>query len=111
MEQTPAPQNGEVINNNLVWSILATILCCVPLGIYAIVLSTRVDPLVAQGKIEEARAMADKAKKWVIYTVIAGVIVWIISIAFYVFFAAAFMTSPQFQEQMRESQRIQRGMR
>lgn len=111
MEQTPAPQNGEVINNNLVWAILTTIFCCIPLGIYAIVLATRVDGLVAAGKLDEARATAAKAKQWVIYTVVAGVITYIIVGVCYFFLIASVVGSAEFKEQMREQQRIQRNAR
>jgi predicted secreted protein len=57
---------------------LATVFCCLPLGIVAIVKSTQVSGLWAQGQYAEAQAAADSAKKFVKYSVIAGVVVAII---------------------------------
>jgi hypothetical protein len=68
----PAP------NNYLVWSILATLFCCLPFGIVAIVKSSQVNGLWAQGRYAEAQASAESAKKWVMWSVVAWVIVAII---------------------------------
>ena len=40
---------AEKPENNLVWGILCTVLCCVPFGIVSIVSATRVDSLWAMG--------------------------------------------------------------
>lgn len=78
-------------DNNLVWAILTTIFCCLPTGIYAIVLANKVDNLYFMGQYAEAKAAADGAKKWSIISVIAAVVGWILYILFYVvIFAAAF---------------------
>jgi predicted secreted protein len=68
------PPAGQQPDNYLVWSILATLFCCLPLGIVAIVKSTQVSGLWAQGQYAEAQAAADSAKKFVKYSVIAGVV-------------------------------------
>ncbi|RAV15978.1 CD225/dispanin family protein [Mycobacterium colombiense] len=65
-------------NNYLVWSILATLFCCLPFGIVAIVKSSQVNGLWAQGRYAEAQASADSAKKWVIWSVAIGIVVGII---------------------------------
>ncbi len=65
-------------DNNLVWAILCTVLCCLPAGIYAIICSTKVNSLWAQGDYEGARKASADAKKWSIYGAIAGVIVGIL---------------------------------
>jgi hypothetical protein len=64
----------------LVWSILATIFCCLPFGIVAIVKSSQVNGLWAQGQYAEAQAAADTAKKWVTWAVVVGLIVNVIVI-------------------------------
>ncbi len=51
-------------NNYLVWSILTTLFCCLPLGIVAIISSTKVDSLYTSGQYVEANAAAASAKKW-----------------------------------------------
>ncbi|EUA14208.1 interferon-induced transmembrane family protein [Mycobacterium kansasii 732] len=60
------------------WSILVTLFCCLPLGIVAIVKSTQVSGLWAQGRYAEAQAAADSAKKFVMWSAIAGVVVIVI---------------------------------
>jgi hypothetical protein len=67
---------GPPPNNNLVLAILSTVLCCLPLGIYAIVLSTKVNTLWAQGDEAGALKAAADAKKFsLIGAAITGVIV------------------------------------
>lgn len=70
----PQQPGGQQPDNYLVWSILATLFCCLPFGIVAIVKSTQVSGLWAQGQYAEAQAAADAAKKWVKWSVIAAVV-------------------------------------
>jgi hypothetical protein len=65
-------------DSNLVWGILCTVLCCLPLGIVSIVYSSKVSGLWTQGRYAEAQTAADNAKKWAIWGAVAGVIVAII---------------------------------
>jgi hypothetical protein len=60
-------------NNYLVWSILATLFCCLPFGIAAIVSSAKVDSLYMAGRYVEANAAAASAKKWILWAVGVGV--------------------------------------
>ncbi|MEP6844935.1 MAG: CD225/dispanin family protein [Panacibacter sp.] len=61
-------------DNNLLWAILSTLLCCLPLGIVSILHATKVDHLYTSGQYDQAKAEADKAKQWAIYSVIGGVV-------------------------------------
>jgi len=88
MTQPPPPPGyppqqpvGQAPNNYLVWSILVTIFCCIPFGIVAIVKSSQVNGLWAQGRYPEAQASADSARKWIIWSVVIGLIVNAILIA------------------------------
>ncbi|BBX57118.1 Interferon-induced transmembrane protein [Mycobacterium shottsii] len=72
------PPAGQQPDNYLVWSILVTLFCCLPLGIVAIVKSTQVSGLWAQGRYAEAQAAADSAKKFTMWSAIAGIIVFVI---------------------------------
>lgn len=77
----PPPQGGTPAgqpNNNLIWGILVTVFCCLPLGIVSIVKSTQVSGLWAQGRAAEAQQAADDAKKYAVWGAIAGVIVFVI---------------------------------
>ena len=68
-------QHGSKPDNYLVFAIITTVLCCLPLGIVSIIHSTKVDNLWNAGQHAEARVAADKAKQFAIYAAIAGVIV------------------------------------
>lgn len=59
----------------LVWSILATLFCCLPFGVVAIVMSVIADNAWAAGRPEEAWAAANKAKGWLLAAVACGLIV------------------------------------
>lgn len=73
-------------NNNLVWAILVTVFCCLPLGIVSIVKATQVSGLWAQGQYAEAQKAADDAKKWAMWGAIIG------AIAIVVYLIIAFAT-------------------
>ena len=84
-----APQYGQAApgpppDNNLVWAILSTVFCCLPLGIVAIVKSTQVSTLWAQGQYDAARKAADDAKKFSMWAAIAGVVVIVLYVIFFV---------------------------
>jgi hypothetical protein len=65
---------GAPPDNNLVWAILSTVLCCLPLGIVSIIKATQVSGLWATGRFAEAQKSADDAKKFAIWGAIAGLI-------------------------------------
>lgn len=62
----------------LVWSILSTVLCCMPFGIAAIVYSTKVDSLWNSGDELGAQDASKKAKMWMLIAVGCGVLAYII---------------------------------
>lgn len=64
--------------NNLVWGILTTIFCCLPLGIVSILQANKVDTLYSRGMYSEAADAANKAKKWAVYALVAGLSFWFI---------------------------------
>ena len=66
--QTPPPAN------NMVGAILVTILCCLPFGIAAIVNASRVESLWYAGNHQAAIDAADKARKWVIASIISSAV-------------------------------------
>ncbi len=62
--------SNEFVPNNLIWAILSTLFCCLPLGIVSIVYATQVDGLRAAGDIAGARIAADKARFWAILSAV-----------------------------------------
>ncbi|MBB5878279.1 MULTISPECIES: CD225/dispanin family protein [Xanthomonas] len=75
---TTAPQ----VSNNLVWAILTTLFCCLPLGIVSIVYAAQVNTKLAAGDVTGARDSADKAKKWAIYSAITAVVLMVLYMIF-----------------------------
>ena len=62
------------IENYLIHSIIATLCCCLPIGIVALVYSAQVNSKLAMGDIAGAQAASATAKKWVIAAVVAWAI-------------------------------------
>ena len=62
-------------DNNMVWAIVCTICCCLPLGVYAIYCAAQVDSSFKSGQYDKAQEWADKAKKWAIWGMVGGFIV------------------------------------
>jgi predicted secreted protein len=65
--------------NYLVWAILTTIFCCLPLGVVSIVFSTQVNSKWALGDVAGAQDASGKAKKFAIWSAIA----WAILVVLY----------------------------
>ena len=88
----PQPQASPVYANvppvsgtaYLVWSIIVTIFCCLPLGIPGIVFASKIDKLAAMGDLAGAQDAAKKSKMFSIIGAIVGAVVIIVTIIFYV---------------------------
>jgi len=81
-------------DNYLVWSILATLFCCLIPGIVAIVYAAQVDTKWMMGDYAGAREAAKTARTWTLVAFIlglAGIIAYIIIFAIYAVFIAAAM--------------------
>ena len=74
----PAGGAGTPPPNYLVWAILTTILCCLPLGVASIVFSAQVNSKWAAGDHAGAVEASEKAKKFAIWSAIAGVVVGVL---------------------------------
>ena len=76
----------EYVPNHLVWAILSTVFCCLPLGIVSIVFAAQVDGKLAAGDLAGAREASAKARFWAL---LATVLV-LVPIALYLLFLIAF---------------------
>lgn len=65
---------GEKPNNHLVMAILATICCCLPTGIPAIIFAAQVDGKWASGDLAGAMDYSEKAKLWGLVSIGLGVL-------------------------------------
>ncbi len=90
----PAPGYGQDAGagtpppNYLVWAILSTVLCCLPLGVVSIVFAAQVNGKYAVGDYAGAQDSSDKARKFAIWSAVAGLVVgavWVILLVVGVF--------------------------
>ena len=71
---TDGPPMGMKPPNHLVWAILATLFCCLPFGIVAIVYAAQVDGKFNTGDYYGAQKASDNAKKWCWVSFIVGLV-------------------------------------
>lgn len=69
------PPMGVCPDTNLVWGILCTICCCLPLGIVSIVYACKVKDLFYAGNVAGAVEASRNARNWAIYGLIASVVI------------------------------------
>ncbi|MBO2450975.1 CD225/dispanin family protein [Actinomadura barringtoniae] len=75
------PPQGPPPPNHLVWAILSTIFCCLPLGVVAIVFAAQVNSKAAAGDYAGAQSASNSAKTWAMVSTILGAIatvLWVI---------------------------------
>ena len=78
---------GSKPDNNMLWAILSTLFCCLPLGIVAIINAAKVDGLYRSGDYSGAQEAANNAKKYALYGLVIGII-WIV-VYFFILMAGA----------------------
>jgi hypothetical protein len=84
--QYGAPQYGAAYGqpagspppNYLVWAILSTIFCCLPLGIASIVFAAQVNGKYAAGDVAGAQESSRKAKQFAIWSAVVGLVVGVL---------------------------------
>ena len=64
--------------NHLAKAIIATCICCFPLGIIAIINSAKVDSAFDRGNYDEAERLAKEAGKWANISLWIGIVFWIL---------------------------------
>ena len=74
---TDVPAN---VPNYLVPAILATLFCCLPVGIVSIVFASQVNSKLAVGDVQGALAASTSAKLWLIVSVCLGLVIIVIVI-------------------------------
>jgi flagellar biosynthesis GTPase FlhF len=73
-------ERGE-IKSGMVTSILVTLFCCLPIGIFSIMKSNKINELLAKGDYDGARRAAHENKVLHIWAVVVGIVVFIIYLA------------------------------
>ncbi len=85
-------QTQQKPDNFLVWAILATLFCCLPFGIAAIIYSAQVDSEWNAGHYKAAISAAASAKKWTLISAGVGagaILLYVIFIITVAVFATA----------------------
>src|SRR3977135_1937924 len=84
---TPPSSTGSTaeVQNYLIPAILATIFCCLPLGVVSIIFATQVNSKIAAGDIAGAMESSRKAKMFLFITIVAGLLACITGIILWVF--------------------------
>ena len=67
--------------NHLVWAILSTLFCCLPLGIASIVFAAQVNSKWNAGDVAGAQESSDKARKFALWATIIGVVLVVLYIS------------------------------
>lgn len=73
--QPGMPNREPMPDTFLVWAVLATLLCCLPAGVVAIIYAASVSSRYYAGDLEGARRASRRAEIWIIVSIVAG-IVW-----------------------------------
>jgi len=68
--------------SNLVWGILTTILCCLPLGIVSIVYAAQVNGKWFSGDTDGAYRASAQARQWAIWSAVASIVAVVLFGAF-----------------------------
>ena len=66
----------------LAWSILTTLICCPPTGIIALIYSSTVSSKILAGDYAGAAEASKKAKLWCWVTLVAGIVVQLLTLIF-----------------------------
>ena len=74
----PPPGGGGPPPNYLVWAILTTLFCCLPLGIASIVYAAQVNSKYTAGDVAGARASSQRAKQFAIWSAVVGIVVLVV---------------------------------
>lgn len=85
----PTGPTGTPPPNYLVWAILSTLFCCLPLGVVSIVFAAQVNSKYAMGDIAGAQESSNKAKMWAMWSAIIGVVFLVLYVIFMVVVAMA----------------------
>lgn len=68
------PTPDQMPSTYLVWAILATICCCIPTGVVAIIYSSKVSPAFYRGDYAAALRASERAQLWIIISFVAALI-------------------------------------
>ena len=83
-QQWSTPSASADVPNYLVPAILATIFCCLPLGVVSIIFATQVNSKIAAGDTAGAVEASGKAKMFMMIAVGAGLLTWVCAVILWI---------------------------
>ena len=63
------------------WAVASTALCFLPLGLIAIIYGLRTNSALAAGRVDDARRSSRNARRWVVGTIVVGLLVDLLLVA------------------------------
>lgn len=84
------PGGGTPPPNHLVWAILSTLFCCLPLGVASIVFAAQVNSKWNAGDVAGAQESSEKARKFALWATIIGVLFLVLYVILIIVGAASF---------------------
>ena len=84
---------GQPPNNYLVWAILTTIFCCLPLGVVSIVFSSQVNSKWAMGDAQGALKASNNARNFAIASAVAVLVIGVVWLFFAILVGVSGSTS------------------
>ncbi len=73
-QRNGAPDNRPMPKTYLIWSVIATLVCCMAAGIVAIIFSAKVSSRYYAGDYEGAERASRMAQGWIIASIVVGVV-------------------------------------
>jgi hypothetical protein len=71
--ETPDP----AIRTHLGWAVASAMLCFLPTGIVALIYGLRTQRAVAEGRLDDAVRASRVGKRWLILTVVVGLLIYV----------------------------------
>ena len=87
------PGPGTPPPNHLVWAILSTLFCCLPLGVASIVFAAQVNSKWNAGDAAGAQESSEKARKFALWATIIGVVFLVLYVILIIVGVASFEVS------------------
>jgi Na+-driven multidrug efflux pump len=76
------------VTTHLGWSVASAMLCFLPLGLIAVLYAVAANKALGAGDIDRARRKAKVAKRWLVVTIVVGVLIDLFLLAAFVLLGA-----------------------
>lgn len=88
LPESVAGSAAPIARTYLPWALAATVLCFLPLGLVALYYGLRVNAAVGDGRLDVAVRCSRIARRWLIATVVIGVLIYLLLAAVFALLGA-----------------------